>query len=532
MSGCYDPRMLNARILVVFVVLLSVVWAARADAADAPPSRVGQIGAVQGAVSLRPTGGEWGAASLNDPIVSGMGIRTAAPARATLGLGSLRVALSGASDIEIGRLDETTGQVIVNQGRIGIHLARLDPGETVEIDLPRGGVWLLAPGDYDITAGTDQQPARVAVFAGQARFAGSGADRTVGAGTALVLNGNVPAGTVGNAAADTFVASWRSPTDNAAEPAALKHVSPEMIGWEALDAAGLWQETADLGAVWVPKAVPEDWAPYRYGHWRWVQPWGWTWIDDMSWGFAPSHYGRWARIAGLDGESERWAWVPGPAVAHPVYMPAVVNFLGSAGIGLSAPDPIGSVVAWFPLAPGEVYWPGYTTDLDLIRRTNAGAVKDVAKIGPGVGGDPPGELLTASYRNRRFASVVPRAVFAGSRAVVPALVQLPAERLDNAPLVLGSLQIMPPASRPVVVAMASAVHTLASILAPHPTRAVARTAMLGSSRPVWTRSHARSAFAGRVAMSASRARARAISVYAHSTRTRTRFASASRTRWH
>jgi hypothetical protein len=287
--------------------------------------------------------------------------------------------------------------------------------------------------------------------------------------------------------------------------------------------------------------VPADWAPYRYGHWRWVAPWGWTWIDDMPWGFAPSHYGRWARIGGLDGAGEQWVWVPGRSVAHPVYMPATVNFLGSAGIGLSAPDPIGTVIAWFPLAPGEVYWPSYTTDLDLIRRTNAGAVTNIAKIGPGIGGDPPGELLTASYRNRRFASIVPRAVFAGGRAVAPALVQLPTERLDNAPLLPGSPQIMPPASRPVVVAVANAVHTLATILAPHPSRVAARTAMLGSSRPVWAksastrshfRSHSRSAFNSRVAMSSSRAKARAVTAYAHSTRAHTRFAAANRTRWH
>ena len=527
--------MTNSRILVFFVILLSVVWGGTGRAGDMPPSRVGRVGAVQGAVSLRPAGGEWAPAALNDPVIAGMALRTASAARATLGFGTLQVTLSSGSDLEVLRLDEAAGQIGVNQGRIGIHVARLNPGETIEIDLPRGGLWLAAPGDYDITAGSDQQQTRVAVFAGQAHFAGGGADRVVGAGTALALNGNGP-GTVGNAAADDFVSGWRAAANSAAEPAALAHVSPDMTGWQALDAAGSWQDAGDLGAAWVPNSVPDDWAPYRYGHWRWVASWGWTWIDDMPWGFAPSHYGRWARIAGPDGGGERWAWVPGAVAAQPVYMPAVVNFLGSAGIGLSAPDPIGAVVAWFPLAPGEVYWPGYTTDLDLIRRTNAGAVSDVAKIGPGVGCEPPGELLTAPYRNRRFASAVPRAMFAGGRAVAPALVQLPAERLDNAPLLLGSPQIMPPASRPVVVAMASAVHTLATILAPHPARAAARTAMLGSSRPVWRRSHARSAFTVRVAMSASRARARAIAAYAHSTahsaRARTRMASAGRTRWH
>jgi hypothetical protein len=306
-----------------------------------------------------------------------------------------------------------------------------------------------------------------------------------------------------------------------------------MTGWDALDAAGTWETAEGLGTVWVPKSVPDDWAPYRYGHWRWAAPWGWNWVDDMPWGFAPSHYGRWARIGGAEGSAERWAWVPGADVAHPIYMPAAVDFIGTAGVGLSAPDPIGSVVAWFPLAPGEVFWPSYTTDLGLIRKINAGAVKDVAKIGPGVGSEPPAELITAHYQNRRFATVVPRAVFVGGRAVAPAQVSLPQERLDNAPLLLASPQIMPPASKPVVVAMASAVHTLSRILTPQPRRVVMRVKAPRYSGSTIAHAQTRSAFAARVAMSASRAKARAVAVYARSTRARTHLAAASsRSRWH
>jgi hypothetical protein len=522
----------NARFLAALCLLLSVVWAGTIRAEETLPSAVGRISAASGAISLRPAGGEWGAATLNDPLIAGMAVRTAAPARAALGIGAAQISLSGATELEIAHLDATTRQIAVKQGRIGIHLARLGSGESVEIDLPRGGVWLTAPGDYDIIAGNDQTAARVAVFAGQARFAGNGIDRTIAAGSALVLNARAPiAATIENAAADAFVALWRPAPDTPAEAVALRHVSPEIPGWETLDAAGSWEEAAGLGDVWFPKNLPDDWAPYRYGHWRWVMPWGWNWVDDMPWGFAPSHYGRWARIAASGEGSERWAWVPGKPGNHPVYMPAAVNFLGTAGIGLSCPDPVGAAVAWFPLAPGETYWPSYTTDLDLIRRINNGAVKDIAKIGPGIGGEPPGELITAAYQNRRFASVVPRAVFAGGRAVAPALVPLPAERLTNAPLLPGSPQIMPPASRPVVVAMAGAVHTLARILAPPPARSAWRTAIL---RPTGRSALAqtRTAFAARVAWSAHRAKARTIAAYARAGRTRTHLAAAGRTRLH
>src|SRR5260370_16260567 len=171
-----------------------------------------------------------------------------------------------------------------------------------------------------------------------------------------------------------------------AAPAALHYVSAEMTGYEALDGSGSWERVAGYGAVWFPPTAADDWAPYRNGHWRCIAPWGWTWIDDMQWGFAPSHYGRWARVRQSDpldpsdAGSERWGWVPGRLVAHPVYVPAAVAFLGTAGVGLSYPDAVGPAVAWFPLAPGEAYWPGYTTDIDMIPRINDGPVPAFSAI--------------------------------------------------------------------------------------------------------------------------------------------------------
>jgi len=79
-------------------------------------------------------------------------------------------------------------------------------------------------------------------------------------------------------------------------------------------------------------------------------------------------------------------------------MPAAVNFLAPAGIGLSCPTRSERLWRGFARPGRGPYWPSYTTDLDLIRRINTGSVKDVAKIGPGIGGDPPGELITAAIR--------------------------------------------------------------------------------------------------------------------------------------
>ncbi len=108
-----------------------------------------------------------------------------------------------------------------------------------------------------------------------------------------------------------------------------RYVSREIPGYEDLDANGTWRSDPNYGEVWVPTvAVTAQWAPYHQGHWTWIAPWGWTWIDDAPWGFAPFHYGRWAYLGNA------WAWVPGPVVvAQPVYAPALVAFVGGGGGG-------------------------------------------------------------------------------------------------------------------------------------------------------------------------------------------------------
>src|SRR5207237_253965 len=127
-----------------------------------------------------------------------------------------------------------------------------------------------------------------------------------------------------------------------------QYISTEMTGYEDLDDYGRWQNAGEYGNVWVPTGVPVGWAPYRYGHWAYVYPWGWTWIEDEPWGFAPFHYGRWAFI------SSNWCWVPGPVAVAPVYAPALVAFIGGGGFSVGIGVGGGGGVGWFPLARGEV----------------------------------------------------------------------------------------------------------------------------------------------------------------------------------
>jgi hypothetical protein len=405
-----------------------------------PPGRVGQLSLVSGNVDLRVSDGTaWADAELNQPIFAGEALRTDPRARSEIRVGANTIDLSNGTEVEIASLRDGVTQIRLERGRIDLHLRQAGENETVEIDVPQGGIWLLAPGRYDIDAGDGDRPLRVAVFDGTARFAGAGGDRRIEEGQAAVVTGQEPADALAieTAAADDFVAWCRDRDHDETRLAAPYYVSRDMTGYAELDSAGIWKINAQYGPVWFPTESAE-WAPYRFGHWSWIAPWGWTWIDDRPWAFAPSHYGRWALI------DDNWAWVPGNYVARRLYSPAVVAFLGTPGVGLSSED--GATIAWFPLAPGEAYWPSYTRDLDYVRSLNLGNVRDVSVIGMQADREPPLESFNEDFANRLFATVVPRAVFINGRPVAAARVSLPEKRLQNAPVLMASPQIGPPSA--------------------------------------------------------------------------------------
>jgi hypothetical protein len=361
----------------------------------APSARVGRISLVLGKVELRGPGeSAWSPASVNDPVATGVALRADPQARAEIRIGADMVDLDGGAEIAVARLDQPSAEIAVRQGRIDLDIRRLGVGEKAQVDIARGGVWLLLPGRYDVDAGGSDRPVRIAAFTGSARFAGGSADIPINAGDRVVFSAAGPIIPMTEPASGDEFAEWcgaRAVVDS--KLAAPYFVSREMTGYAALDAAGSWRVTGKNGEVWTPKAPPADWAPYRNGHWRWLAPWGWSWVDDQPWGFATSHYGRWLFA------DRRWSWAPGMLTPHPVWAPAVVAFLGTPGVGLSYADGPGPAIAWFPLAPGEIYWPSYTGDLDYFR---------------------------------------------AGRPVAGALVTIPDERLRNAPAIMGSPQVGPP----------------------------------------------------------------------------------------
>jgi hypothetical protein len=206
-----------------------------------------------------------------------------------------------------------------------------------------------------------------------------------------------------------------------------------MGGVEDLDAAGSWDTDADYGPVWYPTGIAVDWAPYQYGHWVWEGPWGWTWVEDESWGWAPFHYGRWAYIG------SRWGWCPGTSIYGPVFAPGLVAFMGGAGWGVSVGFGAGAAVGWFPLAPREPYFPAYGVGVAYRQRINAGFVTNVTNF----------NAATFNYRNRGIAGAVvaePQDAFARGESVARAGRPVPLAAVTSA-RVMGAGPGIAPTSR-------------------------------------------------------------------------------------
>ncbi|GAA0842660.1 DUF6600 domain-containing protein [Cupriavidus pauculus] len=330
-----------------------------------PPSRIATVTDMSGGLSFAPAGSDdWAAVVPNRPFTTGDRLWVDPGGRAELHAGATAVRLGGASAATILNLDDRTTQIKLTRGSLQLRVRALPPDQQVEVDTPNLAFVPREPGDYRLDVAPDGTTTLVTMRHGSAVLYGDTRSVELERGQRLRFAGTdlADAGQGSYPPADAFD-QWTAARDarEDASPTA-RYVPAEMTGYTALDDYGDWQQDPGYGAVWFPRAVSAGWAPYSTGHWAWVAPWGWTWIDDAPWGFAPSHYGRWAYFG------SRWGWVPGPVAVRPCYAPAVVGFIG--GVSASIRIGGGPGVAWYPLGPRDVYRPVYRTSPTYVTRIN------------------------------------------------------------------------------------------------------------------------------------------------------------------
>ena len=430
-----------AALIGCFVLLSVVAWADEDD----PPARVGRMNFSQGQVSFQPGGeGDWVQAVANRPLTTGDNLWADRDSRAELHVGSTAIRIGSETSLTFLDLDDRTMQLRLAQGSMLLRVRHLDDEETIEVDTPNVAFDVQRQGEYRIDVHPDGQASVIDVFSGRGEAVGGGNNYTVVANQEAVFTGDEQqlAYDINSLPRGDDFDEWAFDRDRREDrDYAQNYVSREMTGYEDLDDYGRWSYAANYGPVWVPAGVPGDWAPYRYGHWVWIAPWGWTWVDDEPWGFAPFHYGRWCVING------GWAWVPGPVVTRPVYAPALVAFVGGGGFNFSASFGGGGGVAWFPLAPGEVYVPGYHVSRTYVNQVNVtNTVVNVTKVTNVYNNYTVNNNATRiTYVNQTATNAVTAVshdTFVNARPVARNVVRVPERELAQAP-VARSVAIQP-----------------------------------------------------------------------------------------
>ena len=397
-----------------------------------PPGRVARLAQINGTVSFSPAGEEeWVLAQPNRPLITGDRVWSDAGARAELQIGSASARLGSNTSATILNLDDRVVQIEVAQGTLNLRVRRVYADQVFEIDTPNLAFSIRRAGDYRIDVDPNGNATIVRVRSGEGEAWGEGAAYVVGAGQQYTFQGE--------GLRDYFVDSLPPPDEfdrwsldrNRREDAAVsaRYVSPDVVGYSDLDEYGTWRNVESYGNVWFPTTVAVGWVPYRTGHWGWIDPWGWNWIDEAPWGFAPFHYGRWAFV------SSRWCWVPGPVAVRPIYAPALVAFIGGSGFSLSISTGPVTGIGWFPLGPGEVYQPAYAVSRTYFTSVNvSNTVVNTTVVNNFYNNT---NVTNVVYRNREApgaVTAVPTAAFTGAQPVARNVIPVPREVITREPV--------------------------------------------------------------------------------------------------
>ncbi|MFL6696077.1 MAG: DUF6600 domain-containing protein [Vitreoscilla sp.] len=349
-------RQVRRRLLFAGALAAACLASAGVRAQGDPPGRVGRVAEIAGTVRTVNPEGAWDALVRNQPLSTGDRISTDKSGRATLQFGSTTVRIGADSDLIVTQLDDQKIRLHFDHGQLAVRVRSDDILGELFIETDEGAWVPHHPGEYRFDRAAHQVLAAQA-WSGdmlleapdsslplaapqRAQVWRTGAQQT----THYRL---VPA--VKDAFGDAVLAADKA-DDKLSAASAAAQVPAEMTGAAELARYGAWSVAASGLHVWTPAKLPAGWAPYQQGAWSWNSPWGWTWVDDQPWGFAPFHYGRWLTVKG------HWAWTPGQwGAARPVYAPALVGWFGGPALTVDGAPAVG----WVALAPDEPVFPGY-----------------------------------------------------------------------------------------------------------------------------------------------------------------------------
>jgi len=280
--------------LFTFLFVLTGLIAAlpkSAAAQDDPPSRVARLNYVQGSVSYQVSGDkDWVQADPNRPLTTGDNLWADKDSRSEVHIGSTAIRMSSQTGLSFLTLDDRTVQLQLPQGTIEVHLRNNPVGDAFEIDTPNLAFTLTRAGEFRISTDPNGSSTTIVVREGEGEVTGGGESYTLRAGQQYTFNGTdeLSYDASPEPGFDDFENWCQSRDERENNATAARYVSRDVDGYYDLDDYGDWESDADYGPVWIPRGVAVGWVPYHYGHWVWIAPWGWTWVDEEPWASRPS----------------------------------------------------------------------------------------------------------------------------------------------------------------------------------------------------------------------------------------------------
>jgi hypothetical protein len=324
----------------VFVVLAFLLLPAYSQAQGLGNMRVSYIeGDVQ---IMAPETEDWGAASINGPLMEGDQIWVPEGSRVELQLNTgTYIRLDQNSALQILSLDRNSSQFNLSQGHAYIYY-RSPKGSVVQIDTPDVSTRAFSRAVFRVDMSDEYQYTDVSVYKGYVETENEGGRTRVDADQMVSLGQNTNAEVAPMGPADEWERWNKSRNDiiQGRRSVSSRYLPPELSAYSSdFDTGGRWVVVAGYGRCWTPTiSVGVDWAPYRDGRWIW-RGGEYVWVSYDPWGWAPYHYGRWTFVARFG-----WLWVP-PVRGDVYWGPGYVGWVRT-----------GDYVAWVPLAPGELYY--------------------------------------------------------------------------------------------------------------------------------------------------------------------------------
>ncbi len=344
------------------LTLLGSVALCMDDDEDETPdviSRVSRISFIRGDVQIKRDGSpDWERAILNLPIVEGDEIMTGEGARVEVQLSlSSHVRITEFSYVKVNGLKDGGVVLSLSEGSLNVRLTEFNKDTAYfEIDAPKTTVALQRAGMYRVDAGTatSSEVRVIATEDGEARVYSDNSGFIVRNNRMASVKLDGP--TSGEWGFEDVVRYYDEFDEWAVNRDAIvaqrlkvahynKYYDQDIYGAEELTDNGEWVNLRNYGYVWRPYrsaiATYANWTPYRYGHWRWVPPYGWTWVNDEPWGWATYHHGRWFY------EKGQWYWTPYGYVrrSRSWWFPAMI------GVTI-----INRNICWYPLPRGYGYY--------------------------------------------------------------------------------------------------------------------------------------------------------------------------------